>query len=192
MPGETPLVAILAAGGATRFGGGKLDAMLSGKRVGQRVLDAVTDVGLDPGIIVTGSEAPRFATDSGWRLVENSAAADGLGTSLALAAREAMAAGSGLLVLLADMPLVDGRHLKELVARGQAATLWPERRAGVPAMIGAELLPQVAASTGDRGAGPLLSAVPDMPLLSYPAEWLIDIDTPADMEAAREALRKRG
>ena len=39
--GDAVFVAVLAAGRASRFGGGKLDADLAGKPVGQWVLDAV-------------------------------------------------------------------------------------------------------------------------------------------------------
>ena len=52
MPDSAPLVAVLAAGAASRFGGGKLDAMLAGKRVGQWVLDAVAAAGLPPPVLM--------------------------------------------------------------------------------------------------------------------------------------------
>ena len=39
-------IALLAAGGATRFGGGKLDAQCAGKPLGQWALDAARTVPL--------------------------------------------------------------------------------------------------------------------------------------------------
>ncbi len=184
-----PLVAVLAAGGATRFGGGKLDAPLAGKAVGQWVLDAVTAAGLEPGVIVVGAQAPVFAAASGWPLLVNERAEEGLGTSLALAA--AAAQGRALLVLLADMPLVDPAHLRALVAaEGSAATRYPSGKAGVPALIGPGLLPEVAGRAGDAGAGALLSSRADVVMLDPPPGMLLDIDTAADLARA-EVLLKR-
>ena len=48
-----PLVAVLAAGRGTRFGGGKLEAMCAGRPLGRWILDAVVEAGLVRGVIVT-------------------------------------------------------------------------------------------------------------------------------------------
>ena len=57
-----PLVAVLAAGRGTRFGGGKLEAICAGKPLGRWALDAVAEAGLEPGIVITGPAAVGFAT----------------------------------------------------------------------------------------------------------------------------------
>ena len=190
MPDRTPLVAVLAAGGATRFGGGKLDALLAGKAVGQWVLDAVAAAGLEPGVIVVGRDAPAFAAASGWPLIDNANAAQGLGTSLALAATAAK--GRALLVLLADMPLVDPAHLRALLAGGgSAATRYPGGRAGVPALIGPALLAELAGLAGDAGAGALLSSRADVALIDPSEGTLLDVDTAADLALAEAVLKGR-
>ncbi len=192
-PDGAPLVAVLAAGSARRFGGGKLDAMLAGKRVGQWVLDAVGSAGLAPGIIVVGQDMPQFACDSGWRLVTNPKALDGLGTSIAAAASQALAQGKPLLVLLADMPLVTPDHIGGLVRAGKsAATAWPQGRAGVPALIGMSLLPQAAALAGDAGAGILLSGDTSVARVDADPALLIDVDEAADLARAEDLLSQRG
>ncbi len=193
VPPETgPLVAVLAAGGATRFGGGKLDALLAGRAVGQRTLDAIATAGLAPGIIVVGRGAPHFARESGWQLLVNPQAEHGLGTSLARAASHALVQGRGLLVVLADMPLVDPVHLASLAAgTGTAATLYPNGRAGVPARFALGMLPQLAGLSGDTGAGALLAGLAELDLIAPPANMLLDIDRPEDLASA-EALLKRG
>lgn len=192
-PDSAPLVAVLAAGGATRFGGGKLDALLAGKRVGQYVLDAVEQAGLPRGLIVVGANAPRFAMASGWQLLVNPRAAEGLGTSLASAAGQALAQGRTLLVVLADMPLVDPAHLARLAsAKATAATLWPNGKAGVPARFALGMLPQVAGLAGDTGAGALLSAAGAADLFGAPADMLLDVDRAKDLARAEDLLRKRG
>lgn len=192
MADSPPLVAVLAAGRATRFDpdvfGAKLDADLAGKPVGQWVLDAVAAAGLAPGAIVVGATAPLFARDSGWPLLVNHRAQEGLGTSLALAARQALAEGRPLLVLLADMPLVDAGHLATLAAQPCAATRYPTGRPGVPALISKALLPQVAALAGDAGAGTILASCRDLTLLTPPPHNLLDIDRRADLERAARIL----
>lgn len=189
MDETAPMVAVLAAGGATRFGGGKLDATVASKAVGQWVLDAVAAAGLEPGVIVVGAEIPAFAAASGWTLVKNDHAEQGLGTSLALAAKAAQ--GRTLLVLLADMPLVDPAHLLALVASGGcAATRYPSGKAGVPALIGPALLPDLAGLAGDAGAGALLSSQADLALLDPLPQMLLDIDRPEDLDRAEEWLKR--
>lgn len=192
-PDGSPLVAVLAAGGATRFGGGKLDAMLAGKRVGQWVIDAVEAAGLAPGLIVVSEDVPEFAGESGWAKLTNSRADEGLGTSIAAAAGRALAQGKPLLVLLADMPLVEPLHLSQLLDGGKsAATGWRGSKAGVPALIGQRLLPHAAALSGDAGAGALLSNDPGVRRVDADPSMLLDIDQPADLVRAEELLSQRG
>src|SRR5690606_18545557 len=91
---------------------------------------------------------------------------------------------AALLVLLADMPLVTPGYLRALAENhAPVATRHPDGRAGVPAVLGRELLEKAAQLMGDRGAGPLLAGVP---LLDPPAGMLLDVDTPealAEVEA---------
>lgn len=187
MADSAPLVAVLAAGAASRFGGGKLDADLAGKPVGQWVLDAVAAAGLAPGLIVVAPLVPRFAAASGWPLLTNINASDGLGTSIALAASAALGQGRALLVVLADMPLVSPQHLAALAANRCAATLYADGKAGVPALADLALLPALAELAGSEGAGPLLAARSDLvrlpPAPAAPA-MLLDIDRPEDLARA--------
>lgn len=185
------LPAVLAAGRATRFGGGKLDAPCAGRPVGRWVLDAVAGAGLGPGICVTGPEPPRFLADApGWQLEVNPHPAGGLAGSLAAAARAAEARGSGaLLVLLADMPLVTPSLLTRLVAtEGPAATDHGGGRPGVPALLPRALFGALLAACGDRGAARLLAEVPGVVLVKPAAAELLDIDTPGDLARAEALL----
>lgn len=194
---SAPLVAVLAAGAGSRFGASpieaKLDALLAGKPVGQWVLEAVAKADLPPGVIVVGEEAPRFALTSGWPLLVNPRARQGIGTSLALAAGRALAQGRALLVLLADMPLVEPGFLRDLAGTGSlAATLYPSGKRGVPALLSPALLPQVAALAGDEGAGALLVAQREITLWQPPAAMLLDVDRPEDLARAAAHLTGRG
>lgn len=193
MPDKPPLVAMLAAGAARRFGGGKLDADLAGKRVGQWALDAVAGAGLEPGVIVVPGNVPAFAAESGWPTLTNVCASDGIGTSIALAASAALGQGRALLVLLADMPLVSADHLRALLAHpGGAVTAYPGGKAGVPALVPVRLLPHLAELDGNAGAGPLLSMQRGLARVTPPDALLLDIDRPEDLARAGELLNPSG
>ena len=189
-----PLAAVLAAGLARRFGGGKLDTPVAGKPLGQWALDKVLDAGLEPGVIVTGPGAPRSAqAATDWQLLTNPVPEDGLGTSVATACRHARDLGRDLLLLLADMPLVSVAHIQALVrVGGNAATLYPDGRAGVPALIGHEHLDPFCDLAGERGAGPLLARLDGLQRLGPPPDMLADVDRPQDLARVERLLQARG
>jgi molybdenum cofactor cytidylyltransferase len=195
MPDRPPLVAVLAAGAARRFDpdvfGAKLDAMLAGRPVGQWVLDAVADAGLEPGVIVVPGKVPAFAVESGWPTLTNVCASDGIGTSIALAASAALGQGRAMLVLLADMPLVSAAHLRALLSHPGAATAYPGSKAGVPALVPVDLLPHLAELEGNVGAGPFLSMQRGLARIDVPPAMLLDIDRPEDLALAEEVLRSQ-
>ncbi|HYD23628.1 MAG TPA: nucleotidyltransferase family protein [Croceibacterium sp.] len=180
-----PAVAVLAAGRGTRFGGDKLEAPCAGKPLGRWAIEAVEAAELGPGTIITGPEWVSFA--GGWTRAVNPHPEAGLASSLALAARLVPAGKDALLVLLADMPLVTADYLRELGARtAPAATRYPARHAGVPALLDKRMIEKASRLTGDRGAGPLLSRAR---LLDPPPGMLRDVDTPEDLAEAARMLR---
>lgn len=186
-----PHVVVLAAGRGERFGGGKLDAPCAGKPLGCWVLGAVEAAGLDPGTLVVGPGSAHFADRSpGWSLLVNPHPEEGLGSSLALAARRALARGdAALLVLLADMALVSAGYLRELAATAApAATRHQDGRPGVPAVLDRALLEQTARLTGDHGAGAMLHGVT---LLEPPPGMLRDVDTAEDLAEVERQLLAR-
>ena len=187
---ERVLAAVLAAGQARRFGGGKLDAPCAGRRLGGWALRAVEQVGPEQAgveaVIIVPSQVPRFAAESGWPLIVNRAAERGLGTSLACAAQTAAGRGAThLLVLLADMPLVDAALLKRLLASpAPAAVEHGLGRPGVPALLPACTFGKLTQLDGDRGAAALLQAMPDLCLVAASPGALLDVD---DVEALQRA-----
>jgi CTP:molybdopterin cytidylyltransferase MocA len=187
-------VALLAAGRATRFGGGKVDAPCAGRPLALWAVEAVSAAGLAPGVCVTRPEAPRFlASASGWRRVINPRPQDGLAGSLAGAARAAEANGStALLVVLADMPLVTPAHLATLAAQdGIAATRYASGRPGVPALFPRTLFGMLGEAQGDRGASHLLAGVENLVLVEPEPGTLLDVDTPENLADAEAILRSR-
>lgn len=182
-------IALLAAGKASRFGGGKLDAALHGKRLGRHALDAALALDQGPVPVVVGEPAPAFVTEAG-ELAEplaNPNAAEGLGTSVALAARHAEQQGSmALLLLAADMPRVSEATLRRLVdacAPGiPSAVQHPDGHPGIPACFPRDWFAALQGLGGDRGAGALLRDAPKARVIAVPAGELADVDTRQDLE----------
>ena len=181
---ERPLVALLAAGRSARFGGVKLETLCAGKPLGRWAVEAAESAGLGPGVVVTGPEGVSFAR--GWMRLTNPRPQDGLGTSLAIAARHALDEGAEtMLVLLADMPLVLPALLKVLAASpAPAAFMHRDGRPGVPALLDRRLIAAAAGLTGDRGLAPLLRKVSALPA----GMTLFDVDTPEDLAEAERIL----
>jgi molybdenum cofactor cytidylyltransferase len=180
-------IALLAAGKAERFGGGKLDAELRGKPLGQHALD--TAAALDQGevLLIVGEPVPEFARESSQAdLIQNPDAAEGLGTSVALAARHAEASGAmALLLLAADMPLVSEATLRRLVdacATGvPSAVVHPDGHPGIPACFPHDWFAALQILTGDQGAGKLLRHSDSVRTIAVPAVELADVDTREDL-----------
>lgn len=191
---EPVLAAVLAAGQARRFGGGKLDAACADRPLGCWALQAVERAGLARRVIIVPEQAPRFAVRSGWSLIVNRVAGDGLGTSLACAAQAAISCGAGaLLVLLADMPLVDADLLRRLLTAGAPAAIkHAPGRPGVPALLPASAFAHLSELAGDRGAARLLRDIDGLSLLDAPADALLDVDDPAGLQAAARLLQGLG
>lgn len=191
MPASADLVAILGAGAGSRFGGAKLDAELGAKRLGQWSLDAASAAGL-PVLFVTGDPVPTFL-GGGVEVIRNPGAASGMGSSLALAAREARARGAArLLVMLADMPFVRPETLEALrlaVGPGTAAACrYPDGGLGAPACFDAALFARLEGLGGDIGARRLLASLPGVVAVLAPPRELLDIDSAADLARAEGFL----
>lgn len=193
-------VAVLAAGEASRFGGGKLDALLGSKALGRHALDTALSLGAATTAIVTGSSPPAFAAEAAATgeatIIVNPDARRGLGTSVALAALHAERSGCGkLLLMLADMPLVRRESLTRLIdaatSTAPAATQYPGGDAGIPACFTQDFYGPLQRLDGERGAGKLLKELPGTIFVELQAEELNDVDTPDDLRAVAALGGKR-
>jgi len=114
------VVAILAAGSSARFGvHDKLAAQFCGIPLGLHAARALSGLEfLHRWVIVRAPDHPCMPgwQSAGFELVVNAEAAAGMGTSIRCAAQHAIRVGTdGLLVCLADMPLVPSMHFSALV-----------------------------------------------------------------------------
>ena len=180
---------LLAAGSATRFGSDKLQHALPhgvaiAVQAARHLRAAVPRV---IAVVRPGAEGTaRGLAAEGCEVVVCAQAAEGMGASLACAARAAGAA-DGYLVALADMPFVRPSTIaavRDALAQGAllAAPYWRARR-GHPVGFAGGLRAEREALAGDEGAKRVLAAH-SARLVKVPVGdpgALRDIDKPGDL-----------
>jgi molybdenum cofactor cytidylyltransferase len=190
VPGGAPIVGILlAAGSASRFGGGKLLATLhDGIPVGVaalRNLLAAVDVAI--AVVRPADDAlAETLRAEGARVTVCPDARDGMGASLAWAVRAAPMA-AGWIVALADMPWIQPASIRSVVSllRRHALLAAPQYHGqrGHPVGIAARLYSDLTRLHADEGARRLLAEhsgeIEFVPVSD--AGVLRDVDTPADL-----------
>jgi molybdenum cofactor cytidylyltransferase len=186
---------VLAAGGAARFGGGKLLAPLHGRPLIEYAFGvagrarAAGLIGRVVAVVAPESEAiGRLARQTGAEVVVNPAPEQGLSSSLRSGLRS-LGEAAAAIVLLADQPLVRLDTLAVLIAawREGLGTLIRPRYAdaggepGHPVLADRSLWPLADQLEGEAGFGSIRPigaagvAVIDLPGRNP------DVDTPADL-----------
>jgi molybdenum cofactor cytidylyltransferase len=118
-----------------------------------------------------------------------SAATLGMGYSIAHGVLSRPQA-SGWLVLPGDMPMVQPDTLQAVAAQLEHhAVVYAQHlgRRGHPVGFGAELYSELVALQGDEGARRLVARYPAHPVDVQDAGVLMDVDTPDDLEQARQS-----
>jgi molybdenum cofactor cytidylyltransferase len=190
-PPDLNVVAILlAAGSATRFGSDKLlhslphevPIAIQAARHLQAVFGENVIVAARPG----GDELSRRFEKEGLKVVVCENASEGMGASLACAARAAGEAG-GFVIALADMPFIRPSTIaavRDALASGVplVAPYFRARR-GHPVGISASFRPELEALRGDEGARRIISAhEKDLLKIAVGDPGVLrDIDTPGDL-----------
>ena len=188
---ETRLYAVvLAAGSASRYGSTKQLATLDGETLVHRAARLARELCGERSLLVVGHDALDVARSADAQcgfLVINERHAEGLGSSLSLAARVLDDSADAFVLLLADQPRVTLEHLAALVEawdggdRSVVATAYAGTL-GAPAPLPGGLFPEVAKLSGDRGARALFDD-PATSVVSVAFEAAAkDVDTPADLE----------
>ncbi len=188
-PPRKIFAAILAAGGASRFGSTKQAAMLDGVPLVRKAIETAADVCGDRVMTVIGHDTETVlgavAAAPGF-VVVNEDYEKGLGTSIAVAARTCQKYADAILLLLADQPRITAEHLQslvdewtgagdEIVATAFAETLGP------PVLFPSDSFSALAALTGDQGARAILRDRRFSIKTVRFDEAAVDIDTPADL-----------
>jgi len=190
---------VLAAGSGSRFGAErcKLLEELDGKPLLRHAVDAALASRASRILVVTGHERERVeAALAGVavNLIHNASYAEGMSSSLREGLAQAQNA-EGVLVLLADMPLVAPATLDRLIAiftETGAVAVVPTRngRRGNPVLLGRALFERLAELRGDRGARDLLRACAGVVEVEIGDEGVFsDVDSPDDLASLRSLTR---
>jgi CTP:molybdopterin cytidylyltransferase MocA len=193
---------VLAAGASTRLGQPKQLVMYEGQPLVVRAALAALRSGANPVVVVVGAHADAVrAALFGLpvTLVTNPAWADGVGTSVAAgvrALRDSVPDVRGVLLTLADQPLVDSSALVRLAdawllrathsrpnSSGETAVAAAvhAHTVGAPAIFGRASFEQLCALGGDAGAARLLRTTDGHVRRVYMPEAAVDVDTPDDL-----------
>ncbi|MDB5541098.1 MAG: CTP:molybdopterin cytidylyltransferase [Devosia sp.] len=178
---ETVVAVVLAAGLSRRFGGDKLLHPIAGKALGAHIADTVATIPFASRIAVCpagNTGRGELFTARGFELIINDDPQLGMGASLALGARRAMALDAdAMLVCLADVPHVTSSHLLaviEALGSGEVAATGSLGTRGPPAIFARSLLGRLAELSGDTGGKNLLQAAT---LVDAAPEIMRDFDT---------------
>lgn len=189
-----PTIVVLAAGAGRRFGAGghKLLQPLGSDTVLSETIRHAVETGFPVAVVTTQALAPAAAPWIATRdlvVLSEADAARGVGHSIA-AGVVAHAGAPGWLVLPGDMPLI---RSETIAAVGRALEHHPvafaqyQGRRGHPVGFGSELYSELMALSGDEGARRVVARYPSVAVHVDDPGVLIDVDTEADLAAARAA-----
>lgn len=166
-----------------------------------RVAGAALESCARPVVVVTGHAANSILAalkDYDLQFVHAEDHAEGQSCSLRKGVAVLPRDADGVVVLLADMPLISSTLIDELInvfetSPGAAAVVptFAGRR-GNPALLGRRLFPAIARLEADRGAGPLLvhaESVIEHPVAN--ASIHVDVDTKEDLRRLRAESDRR-
>ncbi len=210
---------ILAAGRSARMGPerNKLVEPIGGRPLVAWPVDALLEAGVDPVLVVTGFEPDRIQAALGerpCRFVHHEEWPEGMGSSLACGMRGLLALSpqpEAVLVCVGDLPGIRAAHVARVLeaaleARDGAAGVPPATilvptsaaRRGHPVLFGSAHFAALARLAGEEGARSILiQNNPSVQTIEVDSPAILeDIDTPAELEAARshphpKAVEKR-
>jgi molybdenum cofactor cytidylyltransferase len=184
---------VLAAGASTRMGTHKLLLPLGGETVVRRTVREVCAAGFDDVLVVLGrdSEGVRAALEGlQCRYAVNADYETGLGSSFRTAVAHLQDSEAAMFAL-ADQPFVTSDQYRQLreafvsppVAPGIVSVRYGDVTAP-PQLFAREFFPELAQL--QEGARPVLQRHADrIVVLQFPADRLIDVDTPEDYARAQ-------
>ena len=188
---------VLAAGAASRFGGGgKLLAPLGGRPILQHVLDALAAATIEDVVVVLGDDADAIEAAISWRTerrVRNPDPGRGLSSSVRAGLAAAARGADAILIVLGDQPAISEEVIRRLRAAAGATDrpIVVARYAGDsarnPVLVRPAAFTLIDEASGDRGLGPVIAAHPDLVKeVAMPGENP-DVDRPEDLVAAAAA-----
>ena len=175
-------IILLAAGRGTRFGGDKLSRDLRGKPLWNWAALAAEKASFSQCYLVCRPDS-SLCPRAGWEAVINHHADEGMGSSIAAGVAAAAPKCERLVIALADMPLVEPGHLRDLARlRGTVFTRYDDGAEGPPAAFPKKAFAALQTLTGERGARHL-NLGETATLVPANGHMLADVDTPAALDA---------
>ncbi len=194
-PARTPVgsrvgAVVLAAGSGSRMGGGnKLLQAVGGVPMLRRAVNAALASRCTPVVVVTGFAADEVRACLAGREVvfaHNPEHATGMASSLRCGLTALADEIDAAVVLLADMPWIDGGHIDRLVAafdprRPKIVVPVKDGRRGNPVLWPRRFFAEIQAEAGDVGAREVLRRhAGQMEVVSFDDDAIFaDVDTPA-------------
>ena len=185
---------VLAAGASTRMGTQKLLLPFGGEPLVRRAVRQVVAAGFDEVLVVLGSEheATRAALEGlPVRQAINAEFASGMGSSFRTAV-EHLPGSDAAMFALADQPFVTTREYQQVLDayRTHEQPIVSVRYGEVmapPHLFTREFFPELSQlQHGARSV--LLRHLDRTTILRFPADLLVDVDTPEDYELAKSRL----
>ena len=179
---------VMAAGRASRFGEDKLFAVLDGRTLIERALDAVPDGRFERVCVVSrGGRAAALAEKYGFVSVINDRPDLGASRTVRLGL-DALGDAGGAMFLVSDQPMLSRESVSRLIDLflrdpSRIAALASGGTRGNPCVFPARFFAELRALTGDRGGSAVIRNHPEaLVTLEVPARELMDIDYKRDME----------
>lgn len=189
----TTAAVVLAAGAGSRFGGGKLRALLQGRPILAHVVDAARAARLDPIVVIVPPNGELDDLDLGRvRRVVNPDPGEGLSSSvrLGLRALELDAEVAAAAILPGDQPLVRPAVIGQLIAALDVSPATPfivaryaDDSAPNPILVRRSIWRLADELAGDRGFGPVLATHPELVRFVAVEGANPDVDTTDDLAA---------
>jgi molybdenum cofactor cytidylyltransferase len=180
---------VLAAGASRRFGSPKQLVQFERRPLIQRVIAGATELTGAAVSVVLGAYAAEIAATlppGSASIIINRDWQEGIASSIRAAVARLPGACDGVLLLLADQPLVGSHSLNRLAAawRRQPRSIIASRYGavtGVPAIFPRWCFSDLASLRGDQGARILLRRYADHVVRLANPEAEVDIDYPEDL-----------
>jgi molybdenum cofactor cytidylyltransferase len=182
---------VLAAGASTRMGTQKLLLPIGGQPLVRRTVMAVCDAGFDDVLVVVGSQHDLVvgALDGlPLRHAVNPDYATGMGSSFRTAVAN-LPDSTAAMFALADQPFITSTEYRKVLdtyvqTRSPIVSVRYGEVMAPPHLFAREFFPELAAL--EHGARPVLQRHGDQTtILRFPADLLIDVDTPEDYEVVK-------
>ncbi len=194
-----PHVLLLAAGASRRFGSPKALAPWGDRTLIELAVERARSVVGTDITIVLGAHAEAIlalVSTQGIALCRHEGWGQGLAESLKHGVQAIPATAPAALVMLVDQPLVTADDLQSLIDawrsnREQPAAAEYAGDIGAPCILPRHTFPAVLELRGDRGAKPLLRAMPKVTRVAIP-NAAFDVDTPRDLERLADPAVREG